>query len=65
MPIGSKPWIIGPGITDREAEEIDQMFRELYDAVAELDSEVSTGSTGSGSSSLTIAQVMARVVIGI
>jgi hypothetical protein len=56
MPV-TKPYTV---TQPRQAEDIDRMFDELYQAVAELETNASSGtSTGTG---MTPAQVSARVL---
>ncbi len=61
----SKPYTISDIAASQTPGDIDQMFRELYDAGSAMNSEISDLETGSGGGGVTIAQVMARVVLGI
>lgn len=62
----SKPYTVGNVTSSQAPADIDQMFTELYNAGAEMNDEITTleaGGTSSGG--VTIAQVMARVVLSI
>lgn len=62
----SKPYTITDVTTAEAPADMDQMFRELYDAGATMNNEIIALEAGPGSGGgVTIAQVMARVAVGI
>lgn len=63
MSIPPKPFTISWPLTAQQAQDLDRMFVELYDELALLDQNGTSGSS-SASTGPSMAQVLTRVIHG-